>query len=106
MSDALAESPASGGRESAVSAPADITDALPRSGKPGVDAPARGMIDRAAPTMSGEFLYSFLITLQPPSNGSLPTSALPCARTMTGHLFTILEHPVVCKTFSKFLFLN
>jgi hypothetical protein len=37
---------ASGGRESAVSAPADIADALPRSRKQGADAP-RSRNDRA-----------------------------------------------------------
>ena len=48
---------ASGGRESAVSAPAKIADALPRSGKQGADAP-RSRNDRAAPAGRGEFLYS------------------------------------------------
>jgi hypothetical protein len=48
--------PASGGRESAVSAPAEIVDAFPHSGKQGADAP-RSRNDRAAPTERGEFSY-------------------------------------------------
>ena len=47
---------ASGGRESAVSAPSAITDAVPRSGKQGADAP-RSRNNHAASTGGGEFLY-------------------------------------------------